>query len=662
MGKEEAGGLEQKVFAYWVNKVLKEHGLDPSTDLAVDFAVGSFFLKFIELVSGKTVPKDTNKLKVLTAVAGMNKAGKKDAVHSISPNHDSIALGIYFLVFLEHMPLKRSQVNEIADAQVASVIDMLWALFQFYVIPNIAHRTGTRKGNPKDVLMAILKHGSHRVKNLNKAVLDGSAVVASIEQYRPDIVQKTDISQCETGESKSLALLSALEEEYGLPPMLSEGDLSGADVKGDSRGLMLVLSLIIDTVAPQRTGATTASGSPSGSLVGAPPPSPLDEAELAGLRLKVAGLERQLARVEAAAGKLQMMVSLMLSDQDAVGAARAAEMRAVERIAALEQNSEVLKSQLEQAMVALKATEAKLDAANELVYPELAEESMAFPDGMPMEDKLSHLQQLVVMYKTELRTVSERSLEYAKESEALRESNAQLTKDLHAVRQKKVELQKLLVNSKMKVGSSSTSTTISPRRSAPTRTGMATPLRARTGTDTAVKTRGLDPRRVAAHRATSAERSLKRSMSAATMPEHDLIQERDSRALKKSNTLMTGSVEEMATVAADELSTPKRKKSKRGSHRDEKGSSKRTRSDSSNSSPGDEKKKKKHKRERKAKSGAEDSDVDSLPSTPCRSLTASPERESAEPQDDDDDKIVSLDSTGALINELDEILDLVDGV
>lgn len=63
-------------------------------------------------------------------------------MQSISPNHDSIALGIYFLVFVEHLPLKRSQVSEIADAHLPAVLDLLWALFQFYVIPSIAQKSG----------------------------------------------------------------------------------------------------------------------------------------------------------------------------------------------------------------------------------------------------------------------------------------------------------------------------------------------------------------------------------------------------------------------------------------------------------------------------------------------------------------------------------------
>lgn len=436
--------------------------------------------------------------------------------------------------------------------------------------------------------------------------------------------------------------------------MLQEGDLAGADVKVDSRGLHMILALTVDTVTPSRTAMTNLGPSPSGSRIGSFVASPADEAELVGLRLKVAGLERQLARVEAAAGKLQMMVSLMLSDQDSVGAARAAEMRAVERIAVLEQNSDFLKSQLEEAHGFIRQVEAKLQATNEILFPELTDEPMAFPDGMKDDDKINHLQQLVVMYKQELRAVAERNHAFGQANEELSASNLNLTKELHAVRQKKVELQKLLVSSKMKVGPEPTA-----RRSAPTRTGMATPIRSRTGTDIApVKSRVVSGKERSAT-ASSDDKGLKRSLSA-VITDHKVSKDHSARAnLKKSITSLGDSVSSDAIVSirTEDVSSEssKKSKSKRGTSRDRSSKTRRSSNSSHDESPSEKEKRSRKTRKDKQELFIDDSDSESAPSTPRRAYSGSrvqllsPRRAPSPALDQVD-----------LLEELDEILDIVD--
>ena len=343
-----------------------------------------------------------------------------------------------------------------------------------------------------------------------------------------------------------------------------------------------------------------------------------------------------------------------------MGAARAAEMRAVERIAVLEQNSDFLKGQLEEAHLNIRHMESKLQATNEVLFPELSEEMMAFPDGMKDADKIVHLQQLVVMYKQELRAVAERNHIFSQANDELSASNLSLTKELHSVRQKKVELQKLLVSSKMKVGPEP-----APRRSAPTRTGVATPLRARTGTDVPGKGKVLISKERSS--TTSDDRGLKRSLSA-VITDHSVTKDHTDRAatLKKSITSMgdSASTEALIEIRVDDVVDHSRKsRSKRRSSKDERSSSKkRRRSSSANSSHDDVSPSEKDKRTRKTRREKQEvcmensSDSDSV-STPRRAFSGSrvqllSPRRAPSPRNDSED----------LIGELDEILDLVDKV
>ena len=119
---------------------------------------GNQFIRFIELSSGKDVPRDISLVKVLTGkeiitdyitsrfyltyynIQAFSEPGSKKSVTSVSPNHDCIAVGLYFLRFSEHFSLRDISVNDIASGNQTAIVRLLYSISLKYIFDPLCER------------------------------------------------------------------------------------------------------------------------------------------------------------------------------------------------------------------------------------------------------------------------------------------------------------------------------------------------------------------------------------------------------------------------------------------------------------------------------------------------------------------------------------------
>jgi len=213
--------IQKKTFTKWVNSHLSKRG-QKIEELAADFKDGLKFLSFLEIISGRSVPKYEKKPRM--------------RIHYIQ----NIDLGLKLLHELK-VPLVSIGAEDIADGNMKLILGMIWTIIQKFQIEDISEE----ELSSKEALLLWCKkktqgYNNVKVENFHTTWVDGLAFCALIHKHRPDLINFDDLKKENAKENLQLAF-DVAEKSLGIAKLLDVEDM--VDVaRPDERSVITYVS------------------------------------------------------------------------------------------------------------------------------------------------------------------------------------------------------------------------------------------------------------------------------------------------------------------------------------------------------------------------------------------------------------------------------------
>jgi hypothetical protein len=232
--------VQEKAFTAWVNGVLK-HVDEKVTDITQDFSDGIKLSHFLELLSGKKMPKRPEEA--------------KSRIHKI--NNVFLALQ-----FLDQMEVKVEGVaaEDFVDSNKKLILGFLWTLYRKYRIHVI--KEGDKSS--EEGLLLWCKNTTNGydgvdIKSFKTGFRDGHAFLALAHKYNPGEFDYEELNKL-TNEQRLEKAFEIAERTINIPKLLDVNEV----MKGttDERALILYTSLFFHAFSAQAQ-ARAAAGAAS---------------------------------------------------------------------------------------------------------------------------------------------------------------------------------------------------------------------------------------------------------------------------------------------------------------------------------------------------------------------------------------------------------------
>ncbi|KAK8865644.1 hypothetical protein IAR55_000789 [Kwoniella newhampshirensis] len=230
----EWADIQARTFCKWLNKQLESQGLEPMTDLVLDFSNGVKLIQEImsEESLGRYVKKPTMRVqKAENAAKALN--------------------------FIRDKGIKLTNIGpeDIVDGNLKLILGMIWTLILRFTIATI-----TEEGlSAKDGLLLWCQRKTAPyspevdVQNFKKSFADGLALCALIHRHRPELLDYHALNKDDKRANTELAFKVA-EEKLGIPRLLEVEDLCDVEVP-DERSVMTYVAEFFHKFSSEETGA-----------------------------------------------------------------------------------------------------------------------------------------------------------------------------------------------------------------------------------------------------------------------------------------------------------------------------------------------------------------------------------------------------------------------
>lgn len=221
--------VQEKAFTAWVNGVLK-HVDEKVTDITQDFSDGIKLSHFLELLSGKKMPKKPEEA--------------KSRIHKIN----NVFLAIQFL---DQMDVKVEGVaaEDFVDSNKKLILGFLWTLYRKYRIHVIKEGD---KSSEEGLLLwcknTTAGYDGVDIKSFKTGFRDGHAFLALAHKYDPSTFNYDELNQL-TQEQRLEKAFEIAEKNINIPKLLDVNEV----MKGtaDERALILYTSLFFHAFSAQ---------------------------------------------------------------------------------------------------------------------------------------------------------------------------------------------------------------------------------------------------------------------------------------------------------------------------------------------------------------------------------------------------------------------------
>ncbi|WWD18173.1 hypothetical protein CI109_102622 [Kwoniella shandongensis] len=230
----EWADIQARTFCKWLNKQLESQGLEPMTDLVLDFSNGVKLIQEImsEESLGRYVKKPTMRVqKAENAAKALN--------------------------FIRDKGIKLTNIGpeDIVDGNLKLILGMIWTLILRFTIATI-----TEEGlSAKDGLLLWCQRKTAPynpevdVQNFKKSFADGLALCALIHRHRPELLDYHALDKNDKRANTELAFKVA-EERLGIPRLLEVQDLCDVETP-DERSVMTYVAEFFHKFSSEETGA-----------------------------------------------------------------------------------------------------------------------------------------------------------------------------------------------------------------------------------------------------------------------------------------------------------------------------------------------------------------------------------------------------------------------